>query len=145
MKINKMLRSTTTSSLYRLSLRTAYPQIRPCNHILSISSCAQFLPLQRRHAHSASPPLAAKIVGALPPKLKPYAYLARLDKPVGSWLLYWPCGTSLVYLLNGSMEYYPRCSTWTYPADSTDLDAHFIRHWCSRNARRRLYHKRPLG
>lgn len=23
----------------------------------------------------------------------PYVQLARLDKPIGSWLLYWPCGT----------------------------------------------------
>ena len=40
------------------------------------------------------PPLAARIVSSLPTRAKPYAYLARLDKPVGSWLLYWPCGLS---------------------------------------------------
>lgn len=28
---------------------------------------------------------------ALPNQLKPYAYLARLDKPIGTWLLAWPC------------------------------------------------------
>lgn len=32
----------------------------------------------------------------LPKSLKwtrPYFELSRLDKPIGSWLLYWPCGT----------------------------------------------------
>lgn len=28
----------------------------------------------------------------LPPKLAPYVYLTRMDKPIGTWLLYWPCG-----------------------------------------------------
>ncbi|KAK2974998.1 hypothetical protein RJ640_012864, partial [Escallonia rubra] len=27
----------------------------------------------------------------LPKKAKPYAHLARLDKPIGTWLLAWPC------------------------------------------------------
>lgn len=27
----------------------------------------------------------------LPQKIRPYAHLARLDKPIGTWLLAWPC------------------------------------------------------
>lgn len=27
----------------------------------------------------------------LPEPLQPYAYLARIDKPIGTWLLLWPC------------------------------------------------------
>lgn len=27
----------------------------------------------------------------LPKKFQPYAHLARLDKPIGTWLLAWPC------------------------------------------------------
>src|SRR5437763_942444 len=34
-------------------------------------------------------------VGALPPRLRPYASLMRLDRPIGSWLLYWPCTWSV--------------------------------------------------
>ncbi len=30
-------------------------------------------------------------IGALPPGLRPYASLMRLDRPIGTWLLYWPC------------------------------------------------------
>jgi 4-hydroxybenzoate polyprenyltransferase len=27
----------------------------------------------------------------LPRQVRPYAHLARLDKPIGTWLLAWPC------------------------------------------------------
>ncbi len=35
------------------------------------------------------------LIGALPPRLRPYASLMRLDRPIGVWLLYWPCAWSL--------------------------------------------------
>lgn len=28
----------------------------------------------------------------LPKKVAPYAFLTRIDKPIGTWLLFWPCG-----------------------------------------------------
>ncbi|MGI8705243.1 MAG: 4-hydroxybenzoate octaprenyltransferase [Sphingomicrobium sp.] len=31
------------------------------------------------------------LIGALPPRLQPFASLMRLDRPIGTWLLYWPC------------------------------------------------------
>ena len=34
-------------------------------------------------------------IGALPPRLRPYASLMRLDRPIGTWLLYWPCAWSM--------------------------------------------------
>jgi 4-hydroxybenzoate polyprenyltransferase len=34
-------------------------------------------------------------IGALPARLRPYASLMRLDRPIGTWLLYWPCAWSL--------------------------------------------------
>ena len=34
-------------------------------------------------------------IGALPPRLRPYGSLMRLDRPIGSWLLYWPCAWSV--------------------------------------------------
>ena len=34
-------------------------------------------------------------IGALPQKLRPYASLMRLDRPIGTWLLYWPCAWSV--------------------------------------------------
>src|SRR5437764_7400444 len=34
-------------------------------------------------------------IGALPPNVRPFASLMRLDRPIGSWLLYWPCAWSV--------------------------------------------------
>jgi len=34
-------------------------------------------------------------IGALPPQLRPFASLMRLDRPIGTWLLYWPCAWSV--------------------------------------------------
>jgi 4-hydroxybenzoate polyprenyltransferase len=31
------------------------------------------------------------LIGALPPRLRPFASLMRLDRPIGTWLLFWPC------------------------------------------------------
>ncbi|WP_265564519.1 4-hydroxybenzoate octaprenyltransferase [Sphingomicrobium arenosum] len=31
------------------------------------------------------------LIGALPASWRPYAALMRLDRPIGTWLLYWPC------------------------------------------------------
>ena len=30
------------------------------------------------------------LIGGLPPRLRPFASLMRLDRPIGTWLLYWP-------------------------------------------------------
>jgi 4-hydroxybenzoate polyprenyltransferase len=34
-------------------------------------------------------------IGALPPRLRPFASLMRIDRPIGTWLLYWPCAWSV--------------------------------------------------
>jgi len=34
-------------------------------------------------------------IGALPPRLRHFASLMRLDRPIGTWLLYWPCAWSV--------------------------------------------------
>ena len=35
------------------------------------------------------------LIGALPAALRPYASLIRLDRPIGAWLLFWPCAWSV--------------------------------------------------
>jgi 4-hydroxybenzoate polyprenyltransferase len=35
------------------------------------------------------------LIGALPNAARPYASLMRLDRPIGTWLLYWPCAWSV--------------------------------------------------
>ena len=35
------------------------------------------------------------LIGALPRPWRPYASLMRIDRPIGTWLLYWPCAWSV--------------------------------------------------
>jgi 4-hydroxybenzoate polyprenyltransferase len=35
------------------------------------------------------------LIGALPPRFRPFASLMRVDRPIGTWLLYWPCAWSV--------------------------------------------------
>jgi 4-hydroxybenzoate polyprenyltransferase len=35
------------------------------------------------------------LIGALPRASRPYASLMRIDRPIGTWLLYWPCAWSV--------------------------------------------------
>ncbi|WP_114228541.1 MULTISPECIES: 4-hydroxybenzoate octaprenyltransferase [Sphingomonas] len=35
------------------------------------------------------------LIGALPSSWRPFASLMRLDRPIGTWLLYWPCAWSV--------------------------------------------------
>ncbi|XP_031339517.1 4-hydroxybenzoate polyprenyltransferase, mitochondrial [Photinus pyralis] len=39
--------------------------------------------------------ISSRLVESAPKSVQPYLKLMRLDKPVGSWLLYWPCGWSI--------------------------------------------------
>uniref|UniRef100_A0A0K0DW14 4-hydroxybenzoate polyprenyltransferase, mitochondrial n=1 Tax=Strongyloides stercoralis TaxID=6248 RepID=A0A0K0DW14_STRER len=38
---------------------------------------------------------ASELVKKSPEPIQPYLYLMRLDKPIGTWLLYWPCTWSI--------------------------------------------------
>ena len=45
-------------------------------------------------------------VDRLPPRLRDYARLARFDRPIGSWLLFWPCAWGLA-LAGGLRDHWP--------------------------------------
>jgi len=40
--------------------------------------------------------VAANWLAHMPPRLKPWAQLMRLDRPIGTWLLIWPCVFGLI-------------------------------------------------
>lgn len=44
------------------------------------------------------------LVGRLPPRLRDFAQLARFDRPIGWWLLFWPCAWG-VLLAGGQGEW----------------------------------------
>jgi len=39
--------------------------------------------------------IAATVVDRCPTNFQPFLKLSRLDKPIGTWLLFWPCGWSM--------------------------------------------------
>ncbi|XP_014252489.1 4-hydroxybenzoate polyprenyltransferase, mitochondrial [Cimex lectularius] len=45
--------------------------------------------------HGGELTFAEWIVNSSSDKIRPYLKLMRLDKPIGSWLLFWPCGWSI--------------------------------------------------
>ncbi len=46
------------------------------------------------------------LMGLLPRAARPYASLARFDRPIGWWLLYWPCAWGLA-LAGGVRDHWP--------------------------------------
>jgi 4-hydroxybenzoate polyprenyltransferase len=46
------------------------------------------------------------LTGWLPRAARPFALLARFDRPIGWWLLYWPCFWGLA-LAGGAIKYWP--------------------------------------
>jgi len=50
---------------------------------------------QREHSTRQAATLPMRLVQATPTAVQPYLRLARADRPIGSWLLFWPCGWSL--------------------------------------------------
>ncbi|KAJ1649502.1 Para-hydroxybenzoate--polyprenyltransferase, mitochondrial precursor (PHB:polyprenyltransferase), partial [Coemansia sp. RSA 25] len=44
-----------------------------------------------------------QLIDKFPKGMRPYLYLARADKPIGTWLLYWPCtwGISMAAFSSG--------------------------------------------
>lgn len=93
-----------------------------------------------------------KWMSLVPHRARPYVMLARLDKPIGTLLLYYPCSTwaellpePIVYQANvwslismghfNGFEFSTLCTIY-----SALLSGPFW-HWCIYNARRWLYHQ----
>ncbi|KAI8869112.1 4-hydroxybenzoate polyprenyl transferase, partial [Ramicandelaber brevisporus] len=50
-------------------------------------------------------------IDKFPPSIRPYLFLTRLDKPAGTWLLYWPCTWSIgMAAYNGNIS--PSQTLW---------------------------------
>ena len=59
----------------------------------SSSHIAPALSSQLRLSSTSTRPEARKSwVQRLPPQIQPYLYLMRIDKPIGTLLLFYPCG-----------------------------------------------------
>ncbi|XP_020300871.1 4-hydroxybenzoate polyprenyltransferase, mitochondrial isoform X2 [Pseudomyrmex gracilis] len=71
------------------------PSMHKYSHLIhetrSMLTCCELVDLHPKRCLS----IAAKLVNNASPKIQPYMKLMRLDKPIGSWLLFWPCGWSI--------------------------------------------------
>lgn len=65
----------------------AYSLSRTSNTLINV----KLAPLQQKRYLN----IAAKLVNNASPKVQPYMKLMRIDKPIGSWLLFWPCSWSI--------------------------------------------------
>jgi 4-hydroxybenzoate polyprenyltransferase len=63
---------------------------------VSTAALAQGNSLVVSHKPTSSPDSERRgLIGALPSRVRPFASLMRLDRPIGTWLLYWPCAWSV--------------------------------------------------
>lgn len=46
------------------------------------------------------------LIGALPAALRPFASLMRIDRPIGAWLLFWPCAWGIALAGGRSLGLY---------------------------------------
>jgi len=70
-------------------------QIKPCRQssATNLTNFSTNRPLLNQQSEPAS--LAGKCVNKFPTEMQPYLRLMRTDKPIGTWLLFWPCGWSV--------------------------------------------------
>lgn len=71
-----------------LLLKSASHHLKPLKWQLPLQSYR----ISKRFNVSVASPRSKSWIHRLPLKWIPFAELARLDKPIGTWLLYWPCG-----------------------------------------------------
>ncbi|MES2471725.1 MAG: 4-hydroxybenzoate octaprenyltransferase [Pseudomonadota bacterium] len=57
---------------------------------------AQFTLMTAKSQAAPADALPASWVTHMPPRLRPWLQLMRLDRPVGTWLLFWPCVMGLL-------------------------------------------------
>jgi len=129
-----------------------FPCSRSPLQLLSSSLSSNFIRTGRVYASSLSTsktPTATTWVDRLPLKVQPYLYLTRIDKPIGTLLLFYPCSAS-----------FPACRPFvratrrheTYSLvnyhgiiraqRATVRSPHIhrtLRHWCSDNAWRGMH------
>jgi hypothetical protein len=96
-------------------------------------------------------------VDRFPPKVQPYLYLTRIDKPIGTLLLFYPCSASLQILLVmwrpcinrhecviSLVNHHGLIRAQRTPIRSSEVH-HSVWHRCADHARGRVHHQRLVG
>ena len=97
---------------------------------------------------------AATWVDRFPPKIRPYLYLTRIDKPIGTLLLFYPCSASSEFQVVCPLQLILRSPSLVYnyglvclgsaTNNAFDLPRTFWT-WSNGHARCRLHHQRHVG
>ena len=66
-----------------------------CAASRTVNSVPLSSPLPSPSPNPKSVSLAANLVDSVPQGLQPFLRLMRVDRPIGSWLLFWPCTWSI--------------------------------------------------
>lgn len=132
--------------------------LRPPNYVRAGWTSQICATLDRHRAHtrlsSTTAVTAQKTwVDRLPAPIRPYLYLTRVDKPIGTLLLFYPCGMYYICTSFPSLKREASCSMVDYDGLLRDRGTiHRPPHmyqslWArgSDNERRRMYHKRHVG
>jgi hypothetical protein len=100
-----------------------------------------------------APPAPSSILDRLPAfakPIKPYLDLTRIDKPIGTLLLYWPCGEPRLHAFNMtnfsssplvSMVHHNGIDSKSSPDNNTSLLPRVVRDGCGDHARSGMYHQ----
>lgn len=101
---------SSISPLRAVSLRSK------CNLVQSHRTCVPKAPAlycnTRSSAHTTKALTTPTTwIDRLPPKVQPYLYLTRIDKPIGTLLLFYPCSASpqILLVIWGSSYNRPEC------------------------------------
>lgn len=89
-RLAKPLRNNSTLSPFHQKIKTNGPLIPTVYHQKHWTSTVTVK--QDEEPKEPARVLYNNWLDRLPAKLAPYAFLTRIDKPVGTWLLFWPCG-----------------------------------------------------
>lgn len=98
----------------------------------------------------APPSILDKVVPKWAEKAKPYLHLIRIDKPIGSILLFWPGGGStrgppVVIKLTRSMGHHDGLDDTSSPAFSPGVTHRIVRCGRGGDARSGMYDQRHVG
>ena len=106
-------------------------------------------------SHIAPTPLWAARIHRSARWIHPYLSLARMDKPIGTWLLYWPCGESgsgigmesgeLTQIEPTSMVHHDGCLCLGYASQRVPLESRAVRDRSARDEGCRLHDQRHVG
>lgn len=83
--------------------------------------CAHNFGRTRFLSSTAVPSVTKTWVDRLPPRVQPYVYLTRIDKPIGTLLLFYPCGSLL-----SSCSSLAGITLKTYPAWSITMASYAL-------------------